>query len=64
MMVKKHFDPRTARMLMTVAKHPIISNRNHGSVLPPSWRTLYELTKLSNRPAGTITVSLIMRPPA
>jgi hypothetical protein len=22
--------------------------RNHGAVLPPSWRTLYELTRLSD----------------
>jgi hypothetical protein len=40
------FGPRTARMLMAVAAHPILSDRNHGSVLPASWRTLYELTKL------------------
>jgi hypothetical protein len=39
-------DPSTARRLMAIAEHPIISNRAHGHVLPPSWRTLYELTKL------------------
>jgi hypothetical protein len=32
--------------MMAVASHPVISNRNHGSDLPPSWRTLYELTKV------------------
>lgn len=42
------FGPRTARMLMAIANHPIISDRNHGSVLPSSWRTLYELTRLPN----------------
>lgn len=40
------FGSRTARRLMTVARDPRISERTHGSVLPPSWRTLYELTKL------------------
>jgi hypothetical protein len=31
---------------MAIAQHPILANRTHGSVLPPSWRTLYELTKV------------------
>jgi hypothetical protein len=35
-------------MLRRIAGHPIIADpANHGS-LPPCWRTLYELTKLSN----------------
>jgi hypothetical protein len=38
--------PRMAQMLMAIADHPVISNANHGSHLPPSWRTLYQLTKL------------------
>ncbi len=42
------FGPRTARMLMTVSRDQRLSDRNHGSVLPPSWRTLYELTKLDD----------------
>ena len=29
------------------AQHPLLSNANHGSHLPPSWRTLYEISKLS-----------------
>jgi hypothetical protein len=37
---------RTAQMLMAIAANPVLSNTNHGSDLPPSWRTLYELTKL------------------
>jgi hypothetical protein len=40
------FGVRTARMLMQIAEHKVIGNRNHGSELPPSWRTLYELTKV------------------
>ena len=30
---------------MAVANHSILSNRNHGADLPPSWRTVYELTR-------------------
>jgi hypothetical protein len=40
------FGPRTAERLMAVADNPVISNATHGSHLPPSWRTLYELTRL------------------
>jgi hypothetical protein len=39
-------DPSTARRLAAIASHPVISNRAHGHALPPSWRTLYELSKL------------------
>ena len=42
------FGPRAARMLMAVGNSPCITNRKHASVLPPSWMTLYELTKLSD----------------
>jgi len=44
--VKRHFDLRTARMYRIVTAHPVISNRCHVNALPPSMRTLYELTKL------------------
>ena len=40
------FGPRTARRLMAVARDGRL--RTHASVLPPSWYTLYELTRLSN----------------
>ena len=40
------FSPQTARKLMAVANHPVLSNHAHVRVLPPSWGTLYELTKL------------------
>jgi hypothetical protein len=36
----------TAELLMRIAKHPTLSNSTHGSNLPASWRTLYELTLL------------------
>ena len=44
--LKLPFTPSTARRLMAIAQHPVISNRAHVHVLPPSWGTLYELTKL------------------
>jgi len=31
---------------MKIAEHPVLSNTNHGSFLPTSWRTLYELTRI------------------
>src|ERR1044071_495112 len=47
-MVEKElpFKPSTARRLMIIAKDERLLDRAHGHVLPPSWRTLYELTKL------------------
>ena len=42
------FGDRTARRLMAIARHPRISNRTHASLLPPSWMTLFELTKLDD----------------
>jgi hypothetical protein len=35
-----------AQMLMDLARHPVLSDRYHGNGLPPSWRTLYELSQL------------------
>jgi hypothetical protein len=34
----------TARRWVLITKHSLMSNRAHAHVLPPSWRTLYELT--------------------
>jgi hypothetical protein len=31
---------------MEIARQPLLTNRTHASDLPPSWMTLYELTKL------------------
>src|SRR5690242_534661 len=42
--------PHTARRLMAVAQHPVIAKGTHASLLPPSWTTLYELTRLPVRP--------------
>jgi hypothetical protein len=38
--LKLPFAPAAARKLMAIVSDPIISNRCHGNVLPPSWRTL------------------------
>lgn len=38
------FSRVTAFRLMAIAEHPLLSNVTHGQHLPPSWRTLYELT--------------------
>ncbi len=60
---------RSAQMLMTVAEHPTLSNTKHVSLLPPSWGTLYELTKLPDKALdnafrdGVITPSGAARPP-
>ena len=37
------FGPSTARRLKIIAEDARLSNRAHAHVLPPSWRTLYEL---------------------
>jgi len=40
------FKPSTAQRLMIIARDQRLSNPAHGQLFPPSWRTLYELTKL------------------
>jgi len=40
------FDPRTAQRLMAIAQSPALANPTHVSLLPPSWGTLYELSRL------------------
>ena len=42
------FDRTTAFRLMKVAQDQRLSNVARGQHLPPSWRTLYELTKVSD----------------
>jgi hypothetical protein len=41
------FSIRTAQRLMAIAEHPVLAQATHVSCLPPSWGTLYELTKVS-----------------
>jgi len=40
------FERTTAFRFMSIAENRILANVAHGQHLPPSWRTLYELTKL------------------
>jgi N6-adenosine-specific RNA methylase IME4 len=42
------FGLRTAQMLMKVADDRRLTNTKHVSLLPPSWGTLYQLTKLDD----------------
>jgi hypothetical protein len=46
MLKRIQFSEGTARKYMAIAAHPAISNRSNWNALPPSWTTLYELTKL------------------
>src|SRR5437868_7722703 len=46
------FKPRTAQRLMAVAADPRLRNATHGSLLPTSWRTLYELTRMDDATFG------------
>ncbi|MCZ6638190.1 MAG: MT-A70 family methyltransferase [Alphaproteobacteria bacterium] len=46
------FTPSTARRLMIVAADGRLTDRAHGHVLPPAWRTLYELSKLDDSDFG------------
>jgi DUF3102 family protein len=58
------FGESTAERLMKIAKHPVLSNSAHAPLLPTSWSTLYELTKLPAKKLeaklidGTITADL------
>src|SRR6266436_6617548 len=42
------FGEDTAERLIKIARDPRLSNSAHGRILPPSWRTLFELTKLND----------------
>jgi hypothetical protein len=47
-----------AQILMSIARHSVISNTDHGRYLPSSWRTIFELTKL---PVATLKQKLTER---
>jgi hypothetical protein len=42
----KPFSVRTARCLIAIAEHPVLSNRQYPAVLPPHWYTLYLLSTI------------------
>ena len=49
------FGSRSARMLMSIARNPVLTSRKHASDLPASWYTLYELTRV---PEGELSRAL------
>src|SRR6516162_7992284 len=56
------FGKRTAQMLMKIARDPRLKNQPVGSLLPPSWRTLYELTRLEDTEFEQLIADGVMRP--
>jgi hypothetical protein len=56
------FRPRTARMLMAIARDERLTDRKHVSVLPPSWGTLYLLTKLTGEEFEARLAAGLIRP--
>jgi hypothetical protein len=42
------FKERTAQKFMAVARHPVLSNASNWSHLPPSWTSLYQLSRLDS----------------
>ena len=48
------FGQRTAEMLMEIADHSILSNPKFVSNLPPSWGTLYEMTRMPEEELETL----------
>lgn len=56
------FGRRTAEMLMAIAVDPRITNAKHVSLLPPSWGTLYELTKWSDEQFERGVADKVIRP--
>lgn len=56
------FGSGTAQRLMRIAGDPRLSNTAHGPLLPPSWRTLYEITKLSDAQFDEAVTHHIIRP--
>jgi hypothetical protein len=60
--VQLPFSSSTARRLMAIASDKRISDRAHVNVLPASWGTLYELTKLSDEEFEGAIEKKIIRP--
>jgi len=60
------FGKRSAQMLMKIASDQRITqtnrNTNHGALLPASWRTLYELTRLEDAEFDQLIADGVIRP--
>ncbi len=50
--IELQITPRTAQRLMAIANDSRVTNPTHGSLLPSSWTTLYQLTKLNDASWG------------
>jgi Protein of unknown function (DUF3102) len=56
------FGERTAQRLMAIGQDNRLSNPTHVSLLPASWGTLYELTKLSDEEFSSAVQQRVIRP--
>jgi len=56
------FTPRTAQMLMAIAKDPRLTDAKRVSLLPPAWGTLYQLTKLDDKAFDAAIEQKVIRP--
>lgn len=56
------FNPSTAQRLMIIARDDRLVNPAHAQYLPPSWYTLYELTKLDDDVFAKAVKSGIIKP--
>jgi hypothetical protein len=56
------FGKRTAQRLMKVAADPRLTNATHVSLLPPSWGTLHELTRLDDAEFNALLADGVTRP--
>ena len=56
------FGVRTARRFMAIAQNQILSKRSHGSVLPPSYRTLADLASWKDEELECALANHAIRP--
>lgn len=56
------FGSHTAQRLMSIARDTRLANPAHGAVLPNSWRTLYDLTKLDDDTLNNAIEQGLIRP--
>jgi hypothetical protein len=47
------FNDRTAQKLMAISDNAVISNTSHVTHLPPSWDSLYQLSRLDEETLTT-----------
>jgi hypothetical protein len=51
------FSYATAKKLMAIAHHPVLSDGSHGNHLPSSWTTLYQLSLIDEATLSTLIES-------